>query len=126
MIRYSYDTSDNIICAVRVGNIQLSDLLESVYGIHREFNGLKNLSILDDSRGTTSDFTTNDFPVLLDAIRKLVSNYNEVRHAIIVDTPSNTVLSFLFEELSHVVQNYNFKTFSTTHAAKLWLIQSVN
>lgn len=125
MIKSFYNPDENIIYVERYGNIFLNELLDNVHKIDHQYRHLSELYILEDVRNSNSKFTIHDLPMLAEEIKNKAVHYNEIRCALITDSPSNTVLSFVFEELVNQIENYSYKTYSTVDAAKYWLLELV-
>jgi malate/lactate dehydrogenase len=62
-----------------------------------------------------------DNPIIINEIKNRIKKYKEVRCALVVDTPFDTAISILYENLSQALDKYNYKTFSTIESAKSWL-----
>jgi cobalamin biosynthesis Co2+ chelatase CbiK len=124
MINLSYNAEENIVYLERSGTIYLQDILEIIEQVDTSSKDLTSLFLLDHVGDSTSAFDQNDYPVLLEEIRKIVPRFKEFRDALVVTTPSNTALSFLYEKLDSELPNCLFKTFSTLAAAKSWLMDS--
>lgn len=123
MINFNYRKEDNIIYVKRQGEINFDDLLLYIGDMDEKIPLLKELYILDDFRESRPKFTASEYPKLVEEIKKRVKKYTKVQHAVIVNNPSNTVLSVIFEGLSVIIDKYAFKTFSTPEAGKFWLWQ---
>lgn len=122
MISFSYNKAENIIYAERRGEIGLEEVLTYIKCIDQNHQRLQNLYIIDDFRQSTSVFTRDEYPAMVEEISRRVNRYKQVKHAVIVDNPTETVLSILFEMISDSIENYTFKVFSTSEAAKHWLM----
>jgi len=121
MINTNYNQDEDIVYVERFDEIDLQELLTYIISLDQEYKDLGSLYILDDIRDSTSKYEAKDYPVIIGEIQKRIKKYNEVRCALVVDTPFETVLSILYEDISKSVDNYNYKTFSTIEAAKSWL-----
>ena len=121
MINTDYNQEDHIVYLRREGEIKIQDLMSVTKSVSHSFQNLQSLHIIDDVRNSISNFNSNYYPILIKEIGKVAKSFSEVRHAIIVDTPSDTVLSIMFEEISRNLDNYSYKTFSTEEGAKGWI-----
>jgi hypothetical protein len=122
MIEITYNKDEDIIYVKRSGEIYLLDLVDYAIRIDEEFNELKNLYIIEDTRGSiTKHNQKDDFYLIINEVKKRIHNYHKVKVAIIVDNPGDTALAFLYERLSKEVNNYYFKVFMTLKASKAWL-----
>lgn len=121
MINSRFEKEECIVYIQREGDIRIEDLFAAVASTISDYKDLKNLYVLDDKRGSKSIFSSSDYPALLKKIGAGLVHFQEVRHAILVDTPMNTALAILFERLVDDLPNYSFKTFSTQETALSWL-----
>ena len=123
MIRYNYNKEENIIYVERHGDIILNDIFKYILDIDKNYQSLKNLSILDDVTKSTTKYTIIENSVIIEEIKRKLSKDTEVRLAILVDKPIETAYSMMFERLSMNIENFNYGTFSTKEAAKKWLLR---
>lgn len=121
MIDVSYNKDENIIYVVRLGNITLHDIVTNIKGLDSNFADLDELYILEDLRNSISKLKEDDYPTIIGEIKKRIVNFKFVKTAVIVDSPADTVLGLLYEEIAEEVKNYYFKTFSTVKEAERWL-----
>lgn len=122
MIDFRYNKEENIVYVDRRNGVSLDEIIRYVENIDFSYQDLQNLYIIEDIRHSVSKFELDDYSIICNEIKKRASKYDEVRHAVIVDNPSNTVLSILFESFSEPIENYFYKTFSTIDLAKNWLM----
>lgn len=54
-------------------------------------------------------------------IKKNISGQKEVRHADIVDTPFETAIRVIFQQMVAPLKGYDYRCFSTEKAALAWL-----
>jgi hypothetical protein len=124
MIELSYHKDEDIIYVRRSGDIHFQDLIEYVLRLDNEFNAHDRLYILDDTSGSTPRHDhTNNYRQIAEEIKKRISRYTEVKHAIMASSPGNTALNIIFEALTSEIENYHFKVFSTIEASMVWLKQ---
>ena len=121
MIHTSYLEDENILFMDRTGEIKIQELFAQVQVTVSKYKDIKCLYILDDSRGSTPQFSTRDYPSLSKKISDALIHFKEVRHAILTDSPMNTALGILFENIANEIQSYSFKTFISEEAARAWL-----
>lgn len=121
MIEFRYNSEEDIIYLERSGDISLQDVLSCINSINQNFQSLQKLHIIDDLRHSVSTFKKEEYPVMINELKKRVNRYNQVKHAVIVNNPSDTALTILFAMKSKSIENYSFKIFSTIEAAKYWL-----
>jgi hypothetical protein len=125
MIEFSNNRDDDIIYVRRSGDIHFEELIEYVISLDKEFREHKRVFILDDTRGSNPIHDhTNNYRQIAEDIKKRISGYAEVKHAIIASSPGNTALNIIFEMLTSEIGNYQFKVFSTLEASMAWLKQS--
>lgn len=125
MISSAFIKSDNILYFKRGSEITPQDLLLTIKEIDQNYRNNNRLYIIEDIRQSFAKLAIEieEIPIIINELKKHICNYKEVRCAVIVNTPIDTVLSFLYEDLSKDLENYKYKTFSTTEAATKWLKQ---
>jgi hypothetical protein len=121
MIEVSYNPEENIIYSNRQGEITLQEVLSYIAQIDGEFLAQDELFVLEDYRQSSSNYEKKDLPLIIDEIKKRIGHFKLVKVAIVVDSPSETVLGILYEEIARQVDHYYFRTFSTISSAKSWL-----
>jgi hypothetical protein len=123
MIKFYYSTDDNIIYVKRTDEISLKDLFEYILAIDENFNGLNELRIVDDLTNSVRQSDEDDYSTLINEIKKRLIKYTKVKHAVIVNAPTETALSFLFQDTAKELNNYIFRAFCTFEAGKTWVTQ---
>ena len=124
MIEFSYNRDDEIIYVRRSGDVHFQDLIDYVLRLDNEFSDHSRVYILDDTRGSTPVHDhTNNYRQIAEEIKKRISGYAEVKHAVIASSPGNTALNIIFEILTSEIENYQFRVFSTLEASTVWLKQ---
>ena len=126
MIHSNYSQEENILYIERTGEVPVQELFILIQETVSNFRDLKCLYILDQSRGSTPQFSSSDYPDLVKRIGEGLVHFLEVRHAIFADSPMNTALGVLFEEIANELENYTFKTFISEASAKAWLKEGVH
>ena len=126
MIKFTYNKADNIIYRVRFGKINIQELLLSIKEIETNFTHFDKLCILDDARESISVFSEEEYQLLLDEIDRILMNFEEVRFAVVFETPTETALGILFDDMTYKYEKFISKTFSTIEASKVWLLNRSN
>lgn len=121
MIHSDYRQEENILYMDRKDEIKIQDLFALVQDTVSNYKDIKCLHIFDDARNSSPQFSASNYPELSKRIGDGLAHFQEVRHAIIVDTQMNTALASLFEEIAGKIPGYSFKTFFFEKDAKEWL-----
>lgn len=121
MIEYKYNKKEDIFYVKRYGEVSFDNMIEYINNISKQSLNHKSLYLLTDTRESITKFNIEDFPFILNEIKKRLHNYEEVKDAIIVEAPLNAAFSMFFENISKELENYHYKAFSTVAAAKKWL-----
>lgn len=126
MINFNYDKDEQIIYIDRQGKIDIQDLLTLAMNIIKSFPDPGNMLIIDDTRNSCLNFEADGIAILSEEIGKLAKYYKMVKHATIVESPVDTALNVLYEQLILNNENYFFKTFSTMNAARSWIKSGIH
>lgn len=119
-IKLLNDNNGPLIFALQSGQISIEAMERGLAYINNDQELPRNLRILEDSRNVTITFTKKDMKPLLTAINKTATKYEVIRHAVILDSPVNTVFALIFRS-KQLASNYLLEVFSTTGAALKWL-----
>ena len=125
MIDINYVNEENILHVNRMGEIQIEDLFSIVQDTVANFSNIKCLYILDDARESKPRYSSREHPDLLKNISDGLSNFQEVRHAVLVDSPMTTTFGILFEGIANELPHYTFKSFFYEEEARNWLKEGI-
>jgi hypothetical protein len=121
MRNYTYNEESMILETRTKGILKIEDIIEHYKKIGKEESLSRNLKILIDCRGTKMDIKINEIGQTYDTVKEVLLKYNDIREAILVDKPYETVIAVLFDNYNADLESYSFKVFSTEDAARYWL-----
>ncbi len=121
MIESSFNQEENIIYVKRSDEVDLEELMSHIIRLDKTYNGIKKLNLIDDFGDSVSKFQIQDFPDVIEDLKKRIQAYDHVNHAVIVTKPLDAALSYMFTLTSQSISNYTYRTFSSLKAAKSWL-----
>lgn len=103
-----------------VGRIDINTVLDYGARFRKEKQFPKNLNMLVDATEADYAISRNDFPRIINALKKDLKNYDLVRVAFIQNKPRETAYSILYGQTA-ALSNYVHKVFSTREGALEWL-----
>jgi len=120
MIKRLFNESTSVLEAKFEGEVNILQIVEYIRETKDSDHYPRTLKILTDARNVIMNFRAEDLGVIVEANYKSLAKYDYIIDAFILDSPTETALSILFDEL--VKSNkYKFKIFSTIEAASKWL-----
>ena len=106
----------------RAGEIFVQDLLEMIRQMSEHFGHLDHLLVLDELGDSVSRFSEKDYSLILNEVSSTIKGMSGVRYAFVVRTPGDTVLGMLYEKMARGIDILSCSTFSTSSAARFWLL----
>jgi len=120
MIKRKFNESTSVLEAKFEGEVNILQIVEYIRETKDSDHYPRTLKILTDARNVIMNFKAEDLGVIVEENYKSLAKYDYIIDAFILDSPTETALSILFDEL--VKSNkYKFKIFSTIEAASKWL-----
>ncbi len=120
MIESIFDKEQGILKVSIIDELDLDDIINHFNDIAIDESLPDPLKILVDAR--KQDFLVKPEQLIHSQkpVMAAIANYCQIKEAIIVDSPYQTALATLFEQLT-TNPKYKFKIFSTERAAFKWL-----
>jgi hypothetical protein len=122
---YSIEIENDIKCIVykHSGMIQKEEMAKVWENllIMKEFTEFK-YNLLADMRGGFFNFASDELNDINDFLKSVKNILIDKKMAVIVDNPSNSVISMLYEYKNSEEIGLSTKTFSTETAALQWLL----
>ena len=120
MIERNFNENSTFLEAKFEGEVNVIQIVEYIQETKESDLYPRTLKILTDARNANMNFKAEDLGVIVDENYKSLAKYDYIIDAFVLDSPTETALSILFDEL--VKSNkYKFKIFSTIQAASKWL-----
>lgn len=120
MITSSYDYSLGVLNTTFDSQVKVSDMLTYFTEVKRETEYPRKLKVLINANTAQIEFTLQELKQVSQANIELLGVYECIWIAFIVNSPTETAISFLYKELSEL-NNLRFSIFSTNEIATEWL-----
>ncbi len=120
MIKLINDNYGVVIYARQEGSISIEQMLDGLRFMAENTSLPRQLRIIEDSRKAKITFTHNDIELIVNAINEMMVKYESVRHAVLLDSPINTVFAMLFNTKRLSVA-YRLEVFASVERALSWL-----
>lgn len=120
MIKLINDNDGVLVYARQEGSVSIDQMLDGLRFMAKNTSLPRQLRIIEDSRKAKVTFSHNDIEQLVNAINELMIHYEGVRHAVVLDSPINTVFAMLFNTKRLSVA-YRLEVFASVEAALAWL-----
>lgn len=117
----TYNCNNHIVYISKEGKISLAEAKLVLNRLVKEYSNLDTIYILEDSRQSRLDITLMELREFYREIRKNVAGRKEIRHADMVDTPFETAMGVIFQQMVAPLKGYDYRCFSTEEAALAWL-----
>ena len=120
MITFSYDDELGILHTITGGDLCIDEILGHYQEIRQNNTYPRDLKVIIDCRSTRLAVKLDDVSRLIEAAKNTIPKYTQLREAILVTGPYETVVATLFEQNARF-KNYNFRLFNSENAALRWL-----
>ncbi len=120
MITFSYDEELGILHTITCGDLSIDEILRHYEEIRQNSTYPRDLKVIIDCRSTRLAVKLDDISRLIEAAKNTIPKYTQLREAILVTAPYETVVATLFEQNARF-KNYNFRLFYSENAALQWL-----
>jgi hypothetical protein len=120
MITFSYDEELGILHTITCGDLSIDEILRHYEEIRQNSTYPRDLKVIIDCRSTRLAVKLDDISRLIEAAKNTIPKYTQLREAILVTAPYETVVATLFEQNARF-KNYNFRLFNSENAALRWL-----
>ncbi len=120
MITFSYDEELGILHTITGGDLSIDEILGHYQEIKQNNTYPRDLKVIIDCRSTRLAVKLDDVSRLIEAAKNTIPKYTQLREAILVTAPYETVVATLFEQNARF-KNYNFRLFNSENAALRWL-----
>ena len=120
MITFSYDDELGILHTITGGDLSIDEILGHYQEIRQNNTYPRDLKVIIDCRSTRLAVKLDDVSLLIEAAKNTIPKYTQLREAILVTAPYETVVATLFEQNARF-KNYNFRLFNSENTALRWL-----
>ncbi len=123
MIRSHFNRDLGILEVNYSGKLNFTELKKFGDQLILNDNLPRELRILTDVREGEYDFSENELPGVMDALRNQTRFFRYVKAAFVQTKPRETAISLIVEQRNSI-PNYHHRVFSTPEAAKKWLMEN--
>ncbi len=120
MITFSYDDELGVLHTITGGDLSIDEILGHYQEIKQNNTYPRDLKVIIDCRSTRLAVKLDDVSRLIEAAKNTIPKYTQLREAILITAPYETVVATLFEQNARF-KNYNFRLFNSENAALRWL-----
>tara|TARA_R110001583_G_scaffold93777_1_gene237006 strand:- start:31739 stop:32110 length:372 start_codon:yes stop_codon:yes gene_type:complete len=120
MILTKFNKNTGILDSKFVGTIVLHDIVEYIRATKNNVFYPRVLKILTDATKSDMNLVFEDLEIIVAENYKSIEQYDCIIDAIVIESPKETALSMLYQELAKTGK-YKFNIFSTREAAMQWL-----
>lgn len=122
MVRFNFDQDKGILHGESYGEVSVQGMLDVLEYLKTNLELPRNLLILEDARQANPQFQFNELILVGEKVKEVVPLYQSIKHAVIHNTPTNTVYAMMFAQ-KHAPTNYQMKVFCTEEGAIAWLLK---
>ena len=120
MITVKFNLIKGILETTFSGKMTVDQIIDYINAAKENTSFPRFLKILTDATEAEMTFQGDELMKIVKANNQSLEHYEAIIDAIIINTPRETALSLLYEELSKA-SKYRFRVFSTREAAIDWL-----
>ena len=124
MVLTNFNHQTGILDSKFEGDVTLKEIVDYIVATKENKSYPRLLKILTDATKANMNFSASDLSVIVNENNKSIEKYNFIIDAIVIESPKETALSFLYQEIAKN-KKYKFQVFSTREAAKEWLKSEV-
>jgi len=122
MIKYSFDSKEQIMYVNFSGTVSFEELLDHVSPKENRQNYPKRLKILTNSARAKIDIKPTELKLIKAQLLETIKSFDKVYDAFVVEGPFETALSMMYMDVGKN-RKYEFKVFSSLEGAMAWLKQ---
>lgn len=123
MISAKFNTDLGFLDSKFIGEVNLQEIVDYIVATKNNQSYPRVLKILTDATKAEMGFSGESLSTIVEENNKSLEKYDAIIDAIVIDSPRETALSQLYQELSKT-KKYTFSVFSTREAALEWLESS--
>lgn len=120
MIFTAFNKKTGILDSKFEGEVDLNEIVEYIRKTKENKSYPRVLKILTDATKSDMNLAFDDLEIIVTENYKSIEQYDCIIDAIVIETPKETAISMLYQELAKTGK-YKFNIFSTRKAAIHWL-----
>lgn len=120
MILTEFNQKTGILDSKFEGEVTLNEIVEYIRKTKENKSYPRVLKILTDATKSHMNLVFEDLKIIVAENYKSIEQYDYIIDAIVLESPKETALSMLYQELAKT-RKYKFKIFATREASIYWL-----
>ena len=124
MIKTEFNHQTGVLITKFEGDVTLKEIVDYIVATKKNKSYPRVLKILTDATKSNMLLIPQDLEIIVEENYKSIAEYDYIIDAIVLDSPKDTALSILYQQLAKT-KKYKFQIFSTQEAAIHWL-ESIN
>lgn len=120
MVITSFDQHSGILDSRFDGEVTVQEIVDYIDATRLNKSYPRVLKILTDATNAQMNFPPAEIPQIVEANYKSLEQYELIIDGIVIDTPRETALTMLYQELA-ATNKYRFEVFASRDAAISWL-----
>lgn len=120
MIKAKFNIEQGILFVSYTEIITIYDIVGYINATKLNNAYPRNLRIISDARNAKFSLNPDDLETIITENNEALKRYNFIFDAILVDSPNETALAMLYQQLSKA-DNYKFELFLAKDNAENWL-----
>lgn len=120
MVVAKFNDQTGILDSNFIGDVTLKEVIDYIAATRENKSYPRKLKILTDATNSNMNFSAGDLLAIVNENNKSLENYQYIIDAIVIESPKETALSILYQEIAKNPK-YKFRIFSTREAAYEWL-----
>ncbi len=120
MVVAKFNDQTGLLDSNFMGEVTLKEVIDYIIATKENKSYPRKLKILTDATNSNMNFNAGDLLAIVNENNKSLENYQYIIDAIVIESPKETALSILYQEIAKNPK-YKFRTFSTREAAYEWL-----
>ena len=120
MIKITYNDELGVLQTKTGGDLSIDEILGHYEEIGQNDSYPRDLKVIIDCRSTRLAVKLDDVSRIVEAAKNTIPKYKQLREAILITAPYDTVIATLFEQNARF-KNYHFRLFNSENAALRWL-----
>ncbi|CAA6679774.1 MULTISPECIES: hypothetical protein [unclassified Lentimonas] len=121
MLEFNFNEEKKLLTTTATGIIGVNDIISHYEQLPEYQDKTRKLKVLIDVRKSQFELKLPDLSQTTETVQSALSHFESIAEAILVDEPSATAVTVIFQNYNSGVEGYQFKMFSTCEAAEGWL-----
>ena len=125
MLEFNFNEEKQLLVDTATGIIGLNDIISHYEKLPEYQCKTRRLKVLIDVRKSQFELELPELSRTTETVRSALHHFETIDEAILVDEPTATAVTVIFQNYNSNLERYQFKIFSTREAAEDWLSEPV-